>query len=238
MTIDKDMFIACTRDCYDTCIFKPIYRGGRLERLLPIKDFPTLGFTCARGAADVKRLNSPKRIKRPLLRNERQIVEVSWDRALRELADRIKEAEPARVLHIDYDGNQGLLTWYYPARLFNLLATATTDYSICSAEGHEAIKLHWGRSYGAMPEELSRRPVVFWALDAATSFIHGWALARRGRNAVAAVDVIWTRTLKSADLPVLVKPGTDVVLALGVAREIVERKAYDREFIKKLHIWI
>ncbi len=227
------MVIACARDCYDTCIFKPVYSGGRLERLAPVEDFPTLGFTCARGAADVKRLKSPKRVKRPLLRGERQTVETSWERALGELAARMREAEPPRILHIDYDGNQGLLTWYYPARLFNLLGAASTDYSICSAEGSEAIKLHWGRSYGAMPEELARRPVVFWALDAATSFIHGWALAKRGKNPVAVVDVVWTNTMKTADLPVLVRPGTDVVLALGLAREIIRRGAYDVEFINR-----
>lgn len=227
------MLLACTRDCYDTCIFRPIYEGGRLARLLPIGEFPTLGFTCARGAADVKRLSSPRRVKRPLLRGERQTLEVSWERALGELSARLRAADPSRIIHIDYDGNQGLLTWYYPARLFNLLGTASTDYSICSAEGSEAIKLHWGRSYGAMPEELSKRPVVFWALDAATSFIHGWALAKRAKNPVAAVDVVWTRTMKSADLPVAVRPGTDVVLALGISREIIQRKSYDAEFVER-----
>jgi anaerobic selenocysteine-containing dehydrogenase len=227
------VFLACTRDCYDTCIFRPIYEGGRLARLLPIGDFPTLGFTCARGAADVKRFNSPRRVKRPLLRGERQILEVSWKRALEELSARLKAADPSRIIHIDYDGNQGLLTWYFPARFFNLLGTAATDYSICSSEGNEAIKLHWGRSYGAMPEELSKRPVVFWAIDAATSFIHGWALAKRAKNPVAAVDVVWTKTMKSADLPVVVRPGTDVVLALGISREIIQRKSYDAEFVER-----
>ncbi|MGC9050972.1 molybdopterin-dependent oxidoreductase [Pyrobaculum sp.] len=224
--------VACTRDCYDTCIFKAEAGGGGL-RLTPVGDFPTLGFTCARGRADVKRLASPRRVKAPLLRGERQVVEVSWDRALSELAERIREVDPSRVLHIDYDGNQGLLTWYYPQRLFNLLKTASTDYSICSAEGHEAIKLHWGRSYGAMPEELGRRPVVFWALDAAVSFIHGWALAKRGRKPTAAVDVVWTNTMKHVDLPVLVRPGRDVVLALGLARELIRLEAYDREFVER-----
>jgi anaerobic selenocysteine-containing dehydrogenase len=227
------MFLACTRDCYDTCIFRPIYEGGRLARLLPIEEFPTLGFTCARGAADVKRLNSPRRVKRPLLRGERQTLEVSWKRALEELSARLKAADPSRIIHIDYDGNQGLLTWYFPARLFNLLGTAATDYSICSSEGNEAIKLHWGRSYGAMPEELSKRPVVFWAIDAATSFIHGWALAKRAKNPVAAVDMVWTKTMKSADLPVVVRPGTDVVLALGISREIIQSKSYDAEFVER-----
>jgi len=224
--------LACTRDCYDTCLFEPVTDGGLL-RLRPRPDFPTLGFTCARGAADVKRLSSPRRVKTPLLKKERQTAEVGWDRALSELAERMRETEPRRILHIDYDGNQGLLTWYLPARLFNAMGAASTDYSICSSEGAEAIKLHWGRAWGALPEHLQRRPVVFWALDAATSFIHGFAIAKRGRRPLAAVDVLWTRTMKSVDLPVLVRPGTDVVLALGVAREIIERGAYDRDFVEK-----
>ncbi|MFN3805300.1 MAG: molybdopterin-dependent oxidoreductase [Pyrobaculum sp.] len=225
------MYIACTRDCYDTCIFEVRHRGGVVEKLAPVRDMPTLGFTCARGAADLKRRVSPARAKRPLLRGERQRVEVSWGRALEEVAARMRGEEPHKILHVDYDGNQGLLTWYYPARLFNALKTASTDYSICSREGSEAIKLHWGRSYGAMPEDLARRPVVFWALDAAVSFIHGWVLAKR--NKTAAVDIWRSVTMKNVNLPVLVRPGTDVVLALGIAREIIDRGLHHREFVER-----
>ncbi|MEZ0319192.1 MAG: hypothetical protein ABWK05_04255 [Pyrobaculum sp.] len=84
-----------------------------------------------------------------------------------------------------------------------------------------------------MPRALGERPVVFWALDAANSFIHGWALAKKNRRPTAAVDVWKSKTMKHVDLPVLVRPGTDVVLALGVARELIERGAYDREFVNK-----
>ncbi len=229
--------IACTRDCYDTCIFTPVYRDGELIRLKPLEGPPTFGFTCARGAGDVKRLKAPNRVKTPLLRGERQVVEVSWERVLREVAERMASEEPHRVLHIDYDGNQGLLTWYYPARLFNAMGAASTDYSICSSEGREAIKLHWGRAYGAMPEDFSKRPVIFWAIDAAVSFIHGWTLAKKSGNRLAAVDVWMSTTMKNVDLPILIKPATDVVLALGVAREIIQRYNVEggrgfREFVK------
>jgi anaerobic selenocysteine-containing dehydrogenase len=50
---------------------------------------------------------------------------------------------------------------------------------------------------------------------------------------VAAVDVVWTKTMKSANLPVVVRPGTDVVLALGISREIIQRKSYDAEFVER-----
>ncbi|MEM0468948.1 MAG: molybdopterin oxidoreductase, partial [Pyrobaculum sp.] len=70
-------YVACTRDCFDTCIFK-VMDSPSGKRLVPVDKMPTLGFTCARGAGDVKRVYSPKRIKRPLLRGERQTVEASW----------------------------------------------------------------------------------------------------------------------------------------------------------------
>ncbi|MGC8582191.1 MAG: molybdopterin-dependent oxidoreductase [Thermoproteus sp.] len=226
--------IACTRDCYDTCVFEPIAAGGRLVDLRPARWFPVLGFTCPRGRADVKRLYSERRVKRPLLRSGGSFIEVGWDRAIAELAERLRSADPRRVIHVEYDGNQGLLTWYYPARLFNALGAASTDYSICSAEGHAALKLHWGRSWGMLPEELaSARAVVFWGVNAAVSFIHGWALAKRARATIAAVDVALTETLKAADLPVVVRPGTDVVLALGIARELISRGSYDRHFVER-----
>lgn len=234
MLIVSPMVVACTRDCYDTCLFEPVIEGPRLVDLRPVRWFPVLGFTCPRGRADVRRLYSKRRLKRPLLKKEGGFIEVDWGRALAELADRLRSADPARVLHIEYDGNQGLLTWYYPARLFNALGAASTDYSICSAEGHAALKLHWGRSWGMLPEELaSARAVVFWGLNAAVSFIHGWVSVKRAKAKTAAIDVAPTETVKAADLSVLIRPGTDVVLALGIAREIVSRGVYDKHFIER-----
>ena len=227
-------YVACTRDCYDTCLFKPIASEGKLVDLRPADVFPTLGFTCPRGRADVLRLYSARRIKRPMLRKEGGLVEISWDRAISELAERLKRTDPRRVVHVEYDGNQGLLTWYYPARPFNALGAASTDYSICSAEGHAALKLHWGRSWGMLPEELANaRAVVFWGVNAVVSFIHGWALVKRARARTAAVDVAPTETVKAVDLPVVVRPGSDVVLALGIARELISRGLYDKRFVEE-----
>ncbi|MBP1448939.1 MAG: molybdopterin-dependent oxidoreductase, partial [Thermoproteus sp.] len=108
------MVVACSRDCYDTCLFEPVVDAGRLIDLGPVRFFPTYGFTCPRGRADVRRLKSPKRLKRPLVRKEGGLVEASWGRVISEIAERLKAADPHRVLHVEYDGNQGLLTWYYP----------------------------------------------------------------------------------------------------------------------------
>ncbi len=207
-----DLVIACTRDCYDTCIFDDKYR--------PMKLFPVNGFTCAKGNADLKR-NKLNRITSAYVEGR----EVEVQEALKYLSKMVKESlkrGSERILHLDYDGNQGLLTWYYPARLWNTIRASSTDYSICSAEGHEAISLHYGSSFGATPEELKEaRAVVIWASSMSTSFIHGWYLVREKPKAV--VDVWVNDVMRRADLKILVRPGSDAFLAIGVLREVLAR---------------
>lgn len=126
------MVIACTRDCYDTCIFD--------EKYEPLRIFPINGFTCARGRADLVRNERNRVLSAYIDGREVEVVD-----AVRYIAKLLKEElkrDPARILRTDYDGNQGLLTWYYPDRLFNVLGASQTDRSICSAEGHAAISAH------------------------------------------------------------------------------------------------
>ncbi len=204
--------ISCTRDCYDTCIFDEKYR--------PLKLFPVNGFTCSRGIADLRR-NFKNRVESPMVEGK----EVSLEEALDYVARAIKGIDDkSKILHVDYDGNQGLFTWYYPARLWNVLGASSTDYSICSLEGHEAIKAVYGTSFGALPEDFAKfKAVVFWGSEAAISFIHGWALLRDKYK--VAVDVRLSETAKRSDKYVIVKPGTDVFLAIGVLKVLQTRGA-------------
>jgi anaerobic selenocysteine-containing dehydrogenase len=204
--------IACTRDCYDTCIFDEEYR--------PLKLFPVNGFTCSRGIADLKR-NFRNRVGSPMVEGK----EVSLEEALDYVAKVIKGIDDkSKIIHVDYDGNQGLLTWYYPARLWNVLGASSTDYSICSLEGHEAIKTVYGTSFGALPEDFAKfKAVVFWGSEAAISFVHGWALLRDKYK--VSVDVRLSETAKRSDKYVIVKPGTDVFLAIGVLKVLHARGA-------------
>ncbi|WP_243675825.1 hypothetical protein [Vulcanisaeta distributa] len=206
------MVIACTRDCYDTCIFDENYK--------PLNIFPINGFTCARGG------------RADLIRNERNRVtsayidgkEVSIDEAIKYVAKLFREVikrNPARILRTDYDGNQGLLTWYFPDRLFNVVGASQTDRSICSAEGHAAIKVHYGTSMGALPEDFIKyRAAVFWAFPASVSAPHIWALFIKKFK--VAIDVRLSDTAKKSDRAVIVKPGTDVFLAIGVIKVLIE----------------
>ncbi|WP_069808326.1 molybdopterin-dependent oxidoreductase [Vulcanisaeta thermophila] len=207
------MVIACPRDCYDTCIFNEKYK--------PLNVFPINGFTCARGRADLRR-NEVNRVREAYVDGK----EVDLDTAIERVAKLIREElrrGPERVLHVDYDGNQGLLTWYYPARLFNAVGAASTDYSICSAEGHAAIRAHYGTSAGARPEDLLRYDsAVLWAFPASTSAIHIWHILVRRRMYRVSIDVRLSDTARRSERAIIVRPGTDVFLAIGVIKLLIE----------------
>lgn len=153
---------ACARDCYDTCFLDAYVAGGRLSRVAGSKDsLITLGVTCPRARADPSRLYS-NRILHPHMRVGGKpgggFRRVAWDEALdlvaSKLAEVLEKHGAEAVLHLEYAGNMGLLTWYYPQRLWNALGATATDYSICSRTGHEALELHYGSSHGLRPEEL------------------------------------------------------------------------------------
>lgn len=211
------MVHACTRDCYDTCIFDDNHK--------PLDIFPINGFTCSRGVADIKRNN--------LNRIDTAYVEgkpVSIEEALEYLVKEIRKRKKEEILHVEYDGNQGLLTWYFPARLWNVLQTASIDYSICSSEGHEAIKLHYGSSVGAFPEDfLKFNAFVIWGSETVFNFIHGWDLIRNKYKVT--IDVRLSETARRSEKYYIINPASDIYLAIGIIKKMFENNLVDTSLI-------
>ncbi len=219
--------------------------GGRLTSIKgDEKHFLTRGFLCPRGVMDVERLYK-NRILYPHIRLRekpgRGFRRVSWNEALNLVAERLrstlKDYGPKAVLHLEFAGNMGLITWYFSQRLWNAIGAVKTDYSICSKSGHEALSLHYGSSYGRLPEEIpDMKLLVFWGFNAAISAPHIWSLAREARREGALIAVIDPRrseTAERADLWISPRPGTDVALAYGVARHLIEEGYVDLDFIRE-----
>ncbi len=236
----------CPRDCYDTCslivnIDKDIGKSSVLgDPSNPI----TQGFTCPRGVKDIERMIASNRVLYPFLRKHKlsdKVEQVSWKEVLYLISNKIEktiaEFGPEAILHIEYAGNTGLLTSHFPLRLWNALGTTRTDYSICSKSGHEALALHYGSSYGIQPEEIkNQKLIVFWGFNAVVSSPHMWNLANQARSRekakIVAIDPRKSQTTKNADLSLHPKPGSDVVLAFGVARYIIEHNYEANVFIE------
>ncbi len=100
------------------------------------------------------------------------------------------------------------------------------DYSLCASSGHAAIGLHYGLSYGTELEELEKMEVItFWGNNAKVSAPHHWACAAQARKNQKAiiidVDPRKSETSESADIRVHPRPGSDVALVYGFARELI-----------------
>lgn len=143
---------------------------------------------------------------------------------------------PEAVLHLNYAGNTGTLTCDFPTRLWSALGATRTDNALCSKSGHEALALHYGTSYGLLPEELlSRKLIVFWGFNAALSAAHLFRLALEARKKgahVAAVDPRESETAGKAATWIAPRPGSDVALAYGIARFLIEHECADSDFIR------
>jgi anaerobic selenocysteine-containing dehydrogenase len=205
----------------------------------------TQGFLCPRGIMDIKRTYSSERVLFPhILVGEKpcgSFKRISWHEALhilvKKLSHVLENFGSGAALHLYYSGNMGLLTQYFPQRLFYALGFSQTDLSICSKSGHEALKLHYGSSYGVDPDELSSmRLTVYWGFNAAVSAPHLHALslkAKRNGGAIVVVDPRKSETAKLADFWIQLNPGSDVALAYGVMKHLIENELVDLDFIEK-----
>ncbi len=243
----KRIRTVCPRDCYDRChLIAEFPEGSPVPVLKGDPDHPiTRGFTCPRGDKDLKRANSLQRVLFPYIRKkqekEKRGKRSSWEEALQLVTEKLhttlRKWGPEAVLHIEYAGNTGLLTWYFPQRLWNALGATKTDYSICSKSGHEALALHYGSSYGLQPRSLpDQKLIIFWGINAAVSAAHMWKLALQARKVnranIVVIDPRISETAKQADVHIRPKPGSDVALAYGLAHSLITKKLLDEKFIK------
>ena len=238
----------CPRDCYDSCFLTILVNDGdKVTSIVGSFENPvTQGFTCPRGVKDREHVYSWNRILNPYIRAgkkpSKSFNRVSWNEALDLVVHSLQEVldnyGAQAILHLEYAGNMGLLTRYFPQRLWNAIGATKTDYSICSKSGHEAIALHYGLSYGIQPEELLKtKLIVYWGFNARISSPHLWALSlkakREERAIIAAVDPRKSETASAADIWLNPKPGSDVALAYGIARFLIDHNYVDLDFIKK-----
>ncbi|MBU7011186.1 MAG: molybdopterin-dependent oxidoreductase [Theionarchaea archaeon] len=232
----------CPRDCYDTCFVRVSIRDGDLIRTMGDKTNPvTQGFLCPRGYRDIERVYSDDRILYPHRRVSDSFERISWNDALSVLTEKLQNimgtTGAESCLQLNCLGNQGLFTSYLPQRLFYALGFTQTDESICSKSGHDALSLHYGFTYGLNPDELSTMELTnYWGFNAAVSAPHLHRLsikAQKDGGVVVVVDPRKSETAESADLWVKLTPGSDVALAYGILKQVIDNDSVDAGFIEQ-----
>ncbi|MEM7156000.1 MAG: molybdopterin-dependent oxidoreductase [Myxococcota bacterium] len=221
---------SCPLDCPDACSLKVTVDGGRVLRLDGDERNPlTQGFICAKVRNYAAHVSCPERLHSPLVRTGAkgagEFREASWDEALDRIADAMRQARDTHggesILPVCYGGSNGLLTQdATDARLFHRLGASNLAKTVCAAPSSAAYAGLYSRMPGvALTAYRHAKLIVLWGVNPSATGIHLVPIVRKAQAAGAklvVVDPRQTPLAKQADLHLAVRPGTDLVVALGV----------------------
>ena len=215
----------------------------------------TRGFLCGKVAKYLDRVYSPDRLLYPMRRRagvakgplpqgrEVEAFErISWDEALVEIAARLTkiaaEFGPESVLPYSYAGTIGQLGYgSMDRRFFYRLGASQLDRTICSTAGGMALTSVYGVKLGTAPQDFAHAGLIIaWGANIHGNNVHLWPFVEEARRAGArlvVIDPYRTRTAALADEHLVINPGTDAALALGLMHVILREGLEDREYIDR-----
>ena len=247
----------CSHDCPDSCavLVTVDVLSGRATRVQGDPSHPvTQGFLCGKVAKYLDRVYSPDRLLYPMRRKagvpkgplpqgrETEAFErITWDQALDEVAARLKsiaaEHGPESILPYSYAGTIGQLGYgSMDRRFFHRLGASQLDRTICSSAGGAALTSVYGVRLGVAPEDFAHAGLILaWGANIHGNNIHLWPFieaARHNGARLVVIDPYKTRTAALADEHLVIHPGTDTALALGMMHVILRDGLEDHAYVE------
>jgi anaerobic selenocysteine-containing dehydrogenase len=254
----KVVHAVCSHDCPDSCgvLVTVDEATGRAVKVQGDPSHPvTRGFLCGKVTKYLDRVYSPDRLLYPMRRRagvpkgslaqgrETEAFErISWDEALDEIAEKLKkiaaEFGPESVLPYSYAGTIGKLGYgSMDRRFFHRLGASQLDRTICSEAGSVALKSVYGIKLGTPPQDFAHAGLIIaWGANVHGNNVHLWPFieeARRKGAKLVVIDPYRTRTAALADEHLVINPGTDSALALGMMHVILSMGLEDREYVAR-----
>lgn len=211
----------------------------RLVRVRGKRDgLPNAGQLCVKGRFGLGFVESPERLKVPLIRKDGKLESATWDEALDLIAEKLQSYKGdcfAFLSSAKCSNEENYLAQKF-ARL--VMKTNNVDHCarLCHASTVSALALSFGS--GAMTNSISE------LADAGCIFIIGSntteqhpviALkikeAKKKGAKIIVANPRWIDLCKIADIWLRQTPGTDVPLVLEMCRVILEENLMDGEFI-------
>jgi len=203
------------------------------------------GHLCGKTAIYGDLVNSPDRLLTPLVRRgskrNGELVPATWEEALARIVERVGplKTHGEQILVAFYAGTMGRIQRFFPLRMFHALGATLTDGGLCDNSTTAGYECVLGNVVGADLERADESDaVVLWGCDMVRTVQHlqpaVQKLCKRGVPAVA-IDIYRSDTIAALEKwggrGLIVKPGTDAALALGLARIAFEREWVDRAFL-------
>jgi len=241
-------YSACPHDCPSTCALEvEVLDEHTIGRVRGARDNDyTAGVICAKVARYAERIHHPDRVTRPLVRkgakDSGRFEPISWNSALDLVAENFLKAETRHgaeaVWPYFYAGTMGLVMRDGIHRLRHVKKYSGFHSTICVNAAYTGFAAGTGRIAGADPREMAKSDlVVIWGTNAVNTQVNVMTHAVRARKdrgaKIVAVDIYMNGTMEQADLPVLVKPGTDGALACAVMHCLFRDGKADWDYLDK-----
>lgn len=234
----------CPYDCPDACGLLITVENDQAVKVEADPNHPiTQGLICGKMRQYQQTVHSPQRLTTPLLRSgpkgSGRFAPISWDEAVQRICFRWQEIIPQygaeAILPYSYAGTMGLVQRNSGHPFFHKLGASRLARTICTPAKDYGWKAVMGDTPALDPAERSKSDlIILWGLNAAATSIHSMAATQAARKRGAqvwAVDTYRTPTCQAVDRAIIVKPGSDSALALGMLQVMAAEGGLDQEFI-------
>ncbi len=238
----------CPHDCPDGCgVRTGVDSDGRAITFEGQKNHPvTRGWLCAKVATYLDRVYHPDRLTVPLKRagpkGSGQFRKITWSQAIAEITTRwrgmIGTFGAEAILPYSYSGTLGLVQMTVAsARFWNRLGASQLERSICMAATRQAVRATLGaRMSPPYHHVVDSNLLIFWGHNPVSTAPHLMPFVQQAKKRgcrIIVIDPCRTRTAKMADLHIRPLPGTDMLIALGIAHYLVEHNLHDAQWLER-----
>jgi DMSO reductase family type II enzyme molybdopterin subunit len=251
---DKVAWVSHCVDCYPgNCPFRVYVKDGLVLHEEPgatyqvieqgVPDLNPMG--CQKGAMWGQMLYSQERLLYPLKRvgqrGEGRWKRISWDEALREVADAIldaiQEQGPQSIVHEMTGAQGGPLALGAIMRFINLLGGVSMDLDGVVNDFAPGMYLTFGKIFASSVDDWFLSDIILiWHMNPVYTripYYHYVAEARYKGAEVVTIAPDFSPSAIHADYHLPARPGSDAALALAMGQVIIEEGLYDAAFIKE-----
>jgi anaerobic selenocysteine-containing dehydrogenase/ferredoxin-NADP reductase len=235
--------------CRSRCGSTTVVENGRMVAVENAPGHPTGGALCSKGRAAPEMVHSPRRLTHPLRRTAPRDaadpgwVQISWDEALGEIAEKLGRirstagAEAVAFAVTTPSGTPMVDSFEWVERFIRCFGSPNLIYAVevCGWHKDFAHALTFGRGIG-FPDYDKADTIVLWGHNPARTWLAQAtriADARRRGARVAVVDPKPNGSGQQADLWLRIRPGADGALAMAAIRHLISTGTFDADFVAR-----